>query len=263
MIGRVLKKINLFVILAGVFFWLSLYYGLLGGKLNTTLWMIFALAGFGCIYKSFPIFWKYSVFLLTIYIFGSVGASFIVAGLVTLTPLYVLLGLLCNLIAFFVIYNFCWKVIELGKIYKSYCSVGIWSIALLVFLGLTNLSLSDWAYWVIGKSNLTSYVIAECMLVPIAIYILWHLETKLKFVNLCVSCGSPLRWVILKCNSCGEEKKLAWCLKGEHWLLSCRFCKALTIFGKEKCSSCKKVIGKLLVCDSCNKASPLSEWQRI
>jgi RNA polymerase subunit RPABC4/transcription elongation factor Spt4 len=134
---------------------------------------------------------------------------------------------------------------------------------LILFFIFSNISLSDWARWIVGKSNLVAYILAELAVILLLVYILWLPETKLKYVNICRLCNVHITFESLACPSCGSEKKVGYCAKGEHWLVECKSCKALTIYGKEKCWFCNKKISRKLECEFCNTAWSIRDWKKL
>ncbi|MDI6855994.1 MAG: hypothetical protein QMD21_04350 [Candidatus Thermoplasmatota archaeon] len=255
---KIFTRKNFFAILTIVFLLLSLYAGYVGGAVNTALWIVFALLAFASIYKAFPNFWKYSFLLLVIYVFAGIGGSLLTTRLL----IFMAIGLVCEVIAVLTMHTVASKVIKLREQY-GYCPLGLWFVALMLFFIFSNISLSDWARWVVGKSNLSLYILAEAALILLLIYILWLPGARLKYVNTCRFCNASIRFEALACPSCGYERKVAYCAKGEHWLVECKFCKALTIYGRDKCMACIKSLPKKLECEFCGTTSSLRDWKKL
>ncbi|MEW6070427.1 MAG: hypothetical protein AB1485_07410, partial [Candidatus Thermoplasmatota archaeon] len=253
---------NFFAMLTIIFFLLSLYAGLLGGTTNTVLWIVFASLAFVSIYKAFPNFWKYSFLLCTVYIFAGIGGSLLTTGITPRNWGLIAVALICEVIAVLILHTIASKVIKLRDQY-GYCKLGLWFLALILFFIFSNISLSDWARWVVGKSALVAYVLAEFFVILLLVYILWLPETELKYVNTCRFCNVSIKFESLACPSCNAERKLAYCSKGEHWLVECNSCKGLTIHGKEKCMNCGKKLSRKLECEFCERAWGLMAWKKL
>lgn len=252
---KIFKHPNFFALLAGISFFVSLCAGTLGGIANSMLWVIFALVGSLFVWHAFRNFWKYSVWLVVVYIFGGAGAPLLATG----NAAFIFGGLVCEALSVLILRDLLKKIIELRERYEN-ISLGLWSLAVLLFFVFSNLSFLDFSSWIAGRSSLYLYFCSEVMLIFLALYILYFLEVKFKHISVCPVCRAHIKYEKKGCPRCDADRIIAWCSKEEHYLINCEYCGVLTPAG-EKCRICGKNVKSSMKCNSCNKIFPISEWK--
>ncbi len=252
---KIFEPTSFFALIAGISFFVSLCAGILGGTMNSILWVVFALIGFFFVWRAFRNFWKYSIWLVVVYIFGGAGAPLLTTGNAT----FIFGGLICEAFSVLILRDLLKKIIDLREEYEN-ISLGLWSLAVLLFFVFSNLSFLDFSSWIAGRSSLYLYLFSEIILIFLALYILYFLEIKFKHVSVCPICKTHIKYEKKRCPQCDAEKAIAWCSKEEHYLIYCEQCKVLTPAG-EKCRICGKNVKSSMKCNFCNKVFPISEWK--
>lgn len=239
---------------------LSFIGAMIGGILSYThLWLFFGILGFICVFMGYPNAWTYMFWLAGIYIFAGLGgALFMLQG-----PLYIVIGVICEVVALYIVLSLLQNVINTRDNHKRELPLGLWSMSVLIFFVCANISLSDWARWVMGRSDLAPYVVAESLLIMLLGYILWVPENKLgkgaTFPAKCPSCGGILKDVHRTCPECAHQQSFHWCKQAEHYVVPCTHCGELTAYG-DSCVHCVTAQPKGVKCESCNAENPLKAW---
>jgi hypothetical protein len=168
-----------------------------------------------------------------------------------------------------------------------YVPLGIWSLSLLLFFIFTNTSAAGWYLWAAGEGSLGFYIVSELLLICIAIFALWTVQTRFawgeppdiipsissfvqpraaeaprgKAPKTCPVCNVPATVERRMCRSCGKERDMYWCSKSEHYLIQCPKCRRYTSFGREDCGHCGKAIPDTFAC-ACGARHPPRKWPR-
>ena len=276
---------------------LSIFFGVYPSRrplLSTGLWLLCALLGLICIWRAFPNVWKYSFWLLALYITAIGGWIFI---FVFTSKLYIPLGIILEILSYAIGIYFIYHIRSVrDQNIETYVPLGLWSLCIILFWFFSLFSIRAWYIWAKGTGALIEawgYIFSEVVLVIILIYILWVLDRKFERIpeplivadlqelpgvlpklkrrkvpktvtkqpDRCPICNTKLIPDSRECRSCGNVRTFYWCKVSETYIIMCPHCNAPTSYGKERCRTCKKPIGQLIKC-TCGEKKPIKSWKK-
>ncbi len=244
------------------------------GGLHHEYWFIWIgglLAALLFLFLAYPHVWMYGFWLAGIY--GLVGGSVIcLYSLGRINGWYRGLGVMGEVLAIYITYVLLRKTLILRDNLKEGNSsyLGLWSVSLLLFYVLSNLSFIAWFWWGMEIYPIHYYTAAEVVLILLALHILYipeHFEWEplLHAVvleeNVCPHCGGTLQTERRKCPKCGEYNVIKYCPASEEFMVVCKNCKKLTPLGRERCIHCNSIQLAALKCTVCGKTAPINEWR--
>ncbi|MCD6384009.1 MAG: hypothetical protein J7L88_06070, partial [Thermoplasmata archaeon] len=178
------KPQNRFRVAAALFLYLSLLFGLIGGKLSTVGWLVFGILAFAFLYRSTPTFFFITWSLILIYAITFFGVYLYFAPEVGIITRYVKpLGAVLVLVSFTILIRFILYFKDLRDYLARdgrYVPVGLFSISAVLFFLFSLLSSFSWARWGTGGGGLALYTLSEVLLVPALIYLYYFPEVRLK-----------------------------------------------------------------------------------
>ena len=169
--------------MAGAFlaFLISIASGVSDMRWATPAWVIMGLIGaFLCLY-AFPSVWRYLVHLGLIYFLIAIGA---IAPLFYLerAPLWIGWAFVFHIAGLLVAYNLVKDVNLSRRAYHMaamseektapYVPMGLWLLALLVFILLTDVSMYGFSLWARQGASIALYVVSEVIIIGLLLYLL-------------------------------------------------------------------------------------------
>jgi hypothetical protein len=275
---------------------LSFVFGLIEGTLYVILWAILGFVALVLIFFAFPFMWKFGVLLYAIYGICAFGVVLIVfwrdefmlfgASVPILAGFFFFAA--AGYMAFYIVQR-----IKKGRDANlksgNYLPLGFWSMGVMLFPGLSVLSILGWALWAnsIGF-GIIIYQFIEPLVIILLIYILWLPDRNIdwtveappkspaaqfiaqrtqivkqrvsKIRNVCPECGTKLKVEKKACPSCGNTQVFGWCVKSEAYVLPCANCGTMSLYGKDKCENCGEALKNTIACNSCKKEFPVKDW---
>jgi hypothetical protein len=282
-----------------------------GSQAPLALWLVFAIVAVIFVRMAFPDVWNYLFWLMAGY-----GAAF--GGAVCFTALPALFpeaafwmwfsGGFLELLAVAV---FIYLILHVkgirdevaGITVKSaasarvdqkdfdsgrYVPLGLWTLWIILFYSLTNLSAVGWYRWASGADTLSLYIISELALMVIGIQILWLVQTRFHWgerpeilpaiaslvqpqsaggrmkgraPEKCPACSAGVKTETRRCRSCGKQRDFYWCPTCEVYLVRCPSCRKYTAFGRKLCSQCGTTAPDAFSC-TCGARYPPSKWPK-
>ena len=249
---------------------------LLAGLSHTywSIWVAGIVLSLALFIMAFHRVWNYILWLGAIYLL-SAYAMFSYFPLADRHWAYKLLGVFSELVALFVLINLLRKNIRLRNSTADnyYTPIGIWTLVLVCFYILSNLSIYYWYRWAVGDAGLNGYVAVESIIILMFSYLLWVPEnfgwgemlTAIAVEDvakkMCPICGGELKRELKACPKCGKRKAFLWCPKCEQYEVRCHSCNKLTHYGEDECHQCGEELGKNIICGNCSARAPLSQWK--
>jgi len=170
-----------YVVGASLAFVASVAAGAADFRWATPVWVIAGLGGaFLCIY-AFPSVWRYLVYLGGIYIFMAGGAIAPLFGVRILT-LFLGVSILLHCFGILIAYNLIKDFNLTRRAYHvaaaqdgqsaPYVPMGLWSIGVVLFMVLTDVSMVGFSMWAQADRPLYLYLVCEVLLVILMMYLL-------------------------------------------------------------------------------------------
>jgi len=135
------------------------------------LWAMTGLAGVLFLRLAYPRGFSYGLWLLAIYILSGVGA-FLISGFVLGGVQGIVIGLLLEILAIYTIYQL---IVEIKGIRDAIegprVSLGLWTLAVVLFFLTANGAMGSLASWVRSGGNLYGYMALEMLAVLLVLFI--------------------------------------------------------------------------------------------
>ncbi len=272
-LGETLRenKVNIYMILGVASAIMALLAGL--SHAYWAIWAVGIVISLALFTTAFHRVWTFIFWIGAIYIL-SCYAIFSYYPLGARHWAYKLLAVFSELVALFILTNLLRKTIRLRNSTADsfYTPIGIWTMVLLLFFILSNLSIFYWYEWAIGETGLRAYTAIEVILILLFAYLLWVPEnfgwekmlTAIALEDekrpLCPACSGALKTERKTCPKCKQEKSFLWCSKCERYEVRCHACNSLTHYGEKKCIKCGEEVPSTFVCGNCGTEKPLSKW---
>ena len=291
--------------------------GLLPQGSATGLFILGAAASMLVLRWAFPAMWLYSLWLAAIYTLSFIGATVFaltasvhsplvgpvpafaaIVGLLEFASLYIGLSLFAEVNS---IRDFRTRLsITRGDEPPEYARIGLWTLALIGFYALSNLSALFFVAWVRDAPVLWAHAMVEGAIIALGVFVVYVPEAsfgqlpkeyrkaartagpELPFVRVlaagtlapmapsapavshkhCPVCSGPLDFEDRLCPSCAVVAKVGWCPKSEVHVNECEHCGRPVVYGKVVCPHCRGELKEALRCKSCKVHSPLGDWKR-
>lgn len=254
------------------------------GGLYEDLWYIWLggiIVALIFVFITFPHVWMYSFWFAGMYALCIFGGIMIFA-LGRENTLILIGGIAVEIGAYYVMYVIWWKTIKLrdSSADEYYTPLGLWSIALMSFFLISNLSVLTWSQWAIESRTIMRYVFSEGVLILLLGYLLWVPETfsweplivpmiqgeekimtAVPVEDICSVCGTEFKMERGFCPSCGSPRVFRWCPVCEQYSFRCENCKEFNLVGEKKCRSCKTALPEGVHCRSCGEITHLDKWK--
>ena len=285
---------NQYAVVAFVLMLTTIGIGTTSSDVTTIAWAGFGFAALVFMALAFPRFWKNAIWLAAIYVISVLGVISLVvwdARILQDTHIFFFLGLFLLAVALYLNLALIARVKlrrdSMGI--ENYIPLGIWSMGVLLFFGLSLASGALWIYWAQGGS-LIPYIAIETLMAMVIIGIMWIPDRTLdwdieqapairteggvlsksragsgdtrKGRNVCPACGLDVKVERKACPSCGENQNFGWCPVSEIFVLPCSQCKTLNTYGNKACSTCKEPLEMEIACPECGKEHKLDEWRK-
>jgi len=266
---------------------------------------------------AFPAMWLYSLWLAAIYALAFIGATVFalsasvrsplvgpvpvfaaLVGLLEFVSLYIGLSLFAEVKS---IRDFRTRLsITRGDNPPEYARVGLWTLALMGFFLLSNLSALFFVAWVRDAPVLWAHAAVEGLMIALGVYIIYMPEAAFgelprefrravkaegpafPFVGVgaagllapmgtlaeseahrrCPVCAGALDFEERLCPSCAVAARVGWCPKSEVHVIGCEHCGRPVVYGKVVCPHCRGELKEALLCRSCKVHAPLADWKR-
>jgi len=135
------------------------------------LWALTGVVGVIFLWVAYPRGFSYSLWLLAIYVLSGVGA-FLIFGYVLGGAQGIAIGLLLEVLAIYTTYQL---IVEIKGIRDAIegprVSLGLWTLAVVLFFLTANVALGSLAYWVRHGGNLYGYMFMEMLAVLLVLFI--------------------------------------------------------------------------------------------
>lgn len=274
----------------------SFFFGLQPDLLYALLWGATGIGALLCIYFAFPNMWPYALLLYVAYAIVTFGLIIMIFWYDVLTvsgiSIPIMIGIFLIAAAFYIafyIVQHIKKARDAMAVQEKYLPLGFWSIGVMLFVGISIISIIGWTLWVnTGGGEIQIYLVSEPLIALLLVYILWFpdrnidwsmeklpkspaqeyimdksrvLKVKVARVkNECPECGLKLKREKKTCPSCDNVQTFGWCVKSEAFVLPCSHCQNMTLYGKGNCQKCGKPLSEKIVCNSCESSFPIKEW---
>lgn len=170
-----------YVTFATILFVAGLAAGATETRWSTPAWALASLAAaFLCIY-AFPSVWRYLFLLGLIYAVLALGTVPVVMY-VDAAPFFIGWAFVLHTFAILVAFNLVKDVVMHRKAYHMaaisdgkeapYVPVGLWLLALIGFMLVTDISMIGFGMWVLDEASLTGYAMSELVLIALLMYLL-------------------------------------------------------------------------------------------
>jgi hypothetical protein len=291
---------------------ITLVVGLVDSRVTTVLFVAGLFVSVLLLRRAFPSMWLYSLWLAAVYALAFIGAVVLAFSAAVASPfvgpvpvfaavilvlegaaLYIGLSLFAEVKS---IRDFRTRLsIARGDDPPEYTRIGLWTIALILFFLVANVSAIVFVGWVRGAALLPVHAGLEAVLIGLALFLLFLPESAFselppeflaaakeekespvsmmglllssegggtRGAPLCPACFGPLTQESRACPSCGVGRNVGWCPKNEAHVVDCEHCKRPVIYGKPVCLHCRKELQESLACHACNARAPLRDWKR-
>jgi hypothetical protein len=291
---------------------ITLVVGLVDNRFATVLFVMALAVSVLLIRRAFPTMWLYSAWLAAVYALAFIGAIILAFSAAVASPLvgpvpvfaafiialegaslYAGLSLFAEVKS---IRDFRTRLsIARGDEVPEYQRIGLWTIGLILFFVISNVSAITFVGWVRGSSLLPVHAALEALLIGLALYLLYFAESSFgelpqefraaaradkqsnaslvggllgadpaggRAPALCPACYGPLTEETRACPSCGASRLVGWCPKSEAHVVECQHCRRPVIYGKPVCPHCRGELKESLPCPSCKASAPLRDWKR-
>ncbi len=293
----------------------TLVAGLLPYGAATGLFIIGAALSFYFVRRAFPAMWLYSVWLAAVYALSFLGAlvfaltASVDSPLVGPVPLFGAAVVLLELMAVYVglalfaeiksIRDFRTRLsIVAGESPTEYARIGLWTLSLIAFFVVSNLSALLFVAWARGAPTLPVHAALEALLIALAMYVLYVPEAAFgkvpreqkeavrgperegllarvaaararaeappdaaRATDRCPVCSGALEFVERRCPSCAVPTRVGWCPKSEVHVIDCEHCSHAVVYGKPVCPHCRGELREAVTCPSCRTHAPLRDWR--
>ncbi|GEM_PF-1801729 len=154
-----------------------------------------------------------------------------------------------------------------------YVPLGLWGLALAVFLVSSALSAVGFYLWAKG-GGLGLYVASEVVLAFSIPYMLLkteeigvgilHPEDLIRYrgEDRCPECNAILILEKKRCPHCGATTVFRWCPISEAYVTTCPACKERVLWGRT-CSKCGAPLPESPTCPGCGRVVPFGEWENV
>jgi hypothetical protein len=296
----------------------TLIAGLIPAPAATGLFLIGLAASFVLVRYAFPAMWLYGVWLVAVYGLAFLGAvvlaltASVTSPLVGPVPLFgaivvVLEGLSLYIgLALFAeiksIRDFRTRLsIARGDSPPEYTRIGLWTLALVAFFAVSNMSALFLVAWARGAPVLPVHAALEGLLIGLGVFLVYHPEAAFgelpreykdvarredrqtfftrviaarpkdrsstppsesaALARKCPVCGERLTFEARKCPACAAVARVGWCPRSEVHVVDCEHCGEGVVYGKPVCPHCKGELKEAVACQSCQVHSPLRDWR--
>lgn len=293
----------------------TLLVGLIPADAAIGLFIIMAALSFYLLRRAFPAMWLHGVWLAAVYALSFMGATLFALTAAVRSPLagpvpvfglgvVVLEGMaLFAGLALFAeiksIRDFRTRLsIARGDAQAEYTRIGLWTLALIGFYLLSNLSALLFVAWARGAPVLPAHMGAEAVLIGLAVYVLYVPESAfgalpkdykeaaraperegllaklisarpvastdlgaIKSGDKCPVCEGPLDFTERHCPSCSAATRVGWCPKSEVHVIDCEHCGKPVVYGKPVCPHCRQELREAVACKACKTHAPLRDWK--
>jgi hypothetical protein len=261
--------------------------------------------------------WLYALWLAAIYVLSFIGGTVFAltasvrSPLVGPVPMFAALVVLLEVASLYIglslfaevksIRDFRTRLsITRGDNPPEYARIGLWTLALIGFFLLTNLSALFFVAWVRDAPVLWAHAAVEGLIAGLGIYIIYMPEVAFGQLpreyrravkaegpafplvgvtaagtlapmgspaeavahGRCPVCAGALEFEERLCPSCSMASKVGWCPKSEVHVIACEHCARPVVYGKVVCPHCRGELKEALLCHSCKVHSPLGDWKR-
>ncbi len=298
------------------FFMIALILSTIKGQIYIALWFLIGLFTLYFIRLTFPDVWNYVFWLLGIFILCFLAMLCMLQTRFTTGIHFYIIGFFAELGALAICVKLVLRIkgirddisgvtvrpkgFELPR-EAAYVPIGLWSLSVVVFWIISNLSVYYWYNWSVIGWNPGPYLVSNIFLLFSCIYILWHpqmnfdwgVETVLlpskdiktgfglitkspkylptlkkrmtitgKSKPKCPICGANMISEVRTCQACGKPRTFNWCKINEGFVVTCPYCKSQTSYGKKYCIKCGKPINRLVRC-SCGAEHEIKDWDLV
>ncbi len=291
--------------------------GLLPYGSATGLFILGTAASLLLIKWAFPAMWLYSLWLAAVYALAFIGATVFaltasvrsplvgpvpvfaaLVGLLEFVSLYIGLSLFAEVKS---IRDFRTRLsITRGDNPPEYARIGLWTLSLIGFFLLANLSALFFVAWVRDAPVLWAHSAVEGLMIGLGVYIIYMPESAFGQLpreyrravkaegpafplvgvaavgtiasratpsesaarSRCPVCAGALEFEERLCPSCAVVSKAGWCPKSEVHVIPCEHCARPVVYGKVVCPHCRGELKEALLCHSCKVHAPLGDWKR-
>jgi hypothetical protein len=270
---------------------------------------------FFTVHRAFPAMWLYGVWLASLYALAFLGATVFAltasvhSPLVGPVPLYAAAAIVPELMALYIalalfaeiksIRDFRTRLsIARGDGEPEYARIGLWTLALIAFFVLANLSALFFVAWAHGAPTIAVHAALEAMLIGLGVFLLYVPEiafgkmpkeykeavkeperegllTRLvqprartetaasaaRASDRCPVCAGALDFEERHCPSCAAATRVGWCPKSEVHVVDCEHCGRPVVYGKPVCPHCRGELKEAVLCKSCKVHAPLRDWK--
>jgi predicted RNA-binding Zn-ribbon protein involved in translation (DUF1610 family) len=169
-----------YVAFAMMAFLAGLAAGVSGSRWATPAWFMATAGGVFLCFYAYPSVWRYLFFFGLIYLLLAVG----VLPLIVFIDIPVFIGVslmmhgLAVVVAFFVLKDVvlqrrAYHISALTSAKEApYVPIGLWTLSLIGFIIIADISMVSLGFWINGSANLTPYIVAEVELIFLLMYLL-------------------------------------------------------------------------------------------
>jgi hypothetical protein len=296
------------------FFVLSMLFGMSFGYESdwpfTVGWIVCGVFALIFITQAFPDVWNYAFWLVGIYGLASAGIFSILVFEPQYGTIISILGALSEITAiglgFYMILHFKsmrdevlgikGKKVDSYEMFKDsrYVPLGFWSMSIMTFWLVSNVSIWGWYLWATNESSIATYFLMELLILFLGLYILWMPQTNFrwsadtmdtttfarplksvvikripktliksetKHISNCPVCGYGLNKEIRSCSHCGESRLFYWCPRSEVFIKRCESCNKPVSFNADECPYCNNLIKPKVTCSKCDRNTRIRDWK--
>lgn len=147
------------------------------------LWALTGLIGVYFLWVSFPRGLTYGLWLLAIYILSGF-AAFLFYGFVLPGGQGIAIGMLLEVLAGYVVYNLILEVKGIRDVIEGpRVTLGLWTIAVVLFFLASNGAMGGLAFWVRSGGNLYGYAALEVIMTLLVLYIFTRTELCIQYME--------------------------------------------------------------------------------
>jgi hypothetical protein len=294
----------------------TLVAGLVPVSAGPALFVVALFASAFLLRRAFPSMWLYSIWLAAVYALSFVGAlaftfsASVGTPQVSSAPALLAGFVLAEAVALYIAFALFAEVksirdfrtrlsVARGDSPPEYIRIGLWTLGLIGFFVVANLSAVLYVGWVRGEPLLPVHAACEALLIGVAVYLLYFSEVAFGQLPLeyrkaarehergeallrgaavragahiiagagylggmedCPVCGRPLAEESRGCPRCAHTAPVGWCPQSEVHVVACEHCSRPVVYGKPLCPHCKGELRESLKCSGCGVHSPLAEW---
>jgi hypothetical protein len=170
-----------YMLLAALAFMAALAAGASETRWASPAWFLATMGGVFLCFYAFPSVWRYLFYFGLMYLLLALGVLLVVVY-VDVLPLFIGVAVMTHIMAVVVVFNVLKDVVMHRKAYHisaltsgkeaPYVPIGLWSIALVGFVVVADVSMVGLGWWIVGSSDLTLYLVSEVILVLLLMYLL-------------------------------------------------------------------------------------------